>query len=748
MYNDFIDRGREVFMAAADGLEQPSVPGFLDFEIDIEVKDAQNQEYTVAVLRSPSGEAREVMKFPFSAAELESRLKDIQIALLRSSGERRLALSAEAKVVQEFGRLLFAALMTGEVRNCYAQSQILARNDDKGLRVKLRINPPDLAALPWEFLYDARQAEYVCLSRNTPLVRYVDVPMPIQPILSQLPLHILGMVANPADQIPLKVAAEKKRVQEALAPLIDRGLVELTWLEGGTWQDLYTAMSTGKWHVFHFIGHGGYDRVRDEGTILLEDPSGGTDFMSATQLARLLADHPTMRLVVMNSCEGARGGKEDIFSSTASILVRRGIPAVLAMQYEISDRAAIAFSTHFYKALAEGAPVDAAVSGARISMSLLMDDTLEWATPVLYMRSPDGVLFHIDPGARPISPPKRAVPVSETRIQARPEEAADQLQKRLAAARQKPAGIAQPPGSPPRQGPPNAPAGRPASGLAGNKIVWLGAGGLLVLVVCVCGLLGLLKLFPSPVASAPTLPFNASPVHTLTPALEITPPPVGAVTWTPPPAPEAFSSAAAVVKSYWDFYSDRRFDSAWGLLSNGFRDRTYQGNFETYKADQKTEYCDVLVTAPRLLTETREMLYILATVNFKTSGACKDAPVMLVHQMKLSNATWQIDRVLGGVTADTKCSGAVRRLASGIQAQVMTRSEPLLLRAYPAASEKQYSLESLAPNTTVSVLDGPLCAKYATAYSWWWQVRSPGGVTGWVVEGADETDPIFIAPVP
>jgi WD40 repeat protein len=75
--------------------------------------------------------------------------------------------------------------------------------------------------------------------------------------------------------------------------------------------------------------------------------------------------------------------------------VRRGIPAVLAMQYEITDRAAIEFARAFYEALADGLPVDAAVAEARIAVSLGVTNTVEWGTPVLYMRSPDGVLFRM-----------------------------------------------------------------------------------------------------------------------------------------------------------------------------------------------------------------------------------------------------------------------------------------------------------------------------------------------------------------
>jgi hypothetical protein len=76
-------------------------------------------------------------------------------------------------------------------------------------------------------------------------------------------------------------------------------------------------------------------------------------------------------------------------------LVRNGIPAVLAMQYEITDQAAMALSRAFYDALADGLPVDTAVSEARKAINLEVENTLEWGTPVLYMRSPDGVLFDL-----------------------------------------------------------------------------------------------------------------------------------------------------------------------------------------------------------------------------------------------------------------------------------------------------------------------------------------------------------------
>jgi hypothetical protein len=368
---------------------------YLNFDIAIGSSDGA---YPVSVLRSPAGEPRGELRPPFTGLELQTRLQAIEIALLKSSGERRRILAPEDRAVQEFGQALFDALISGDVRSCYDVSRSIALRDGRGLRIRLRIEPPELAVRPWEFLYDARQGEFLCLSVFTPVVRYLDLPGSIAPVQLTPPLRILAMAATPDDQAPLNVERERRRVAAALDPLQEQGKVEITWLEGQTWRELQRAMRQGPWHIFHFIGHGRFDPERDEGFIELADEYGRSAPMTATQLGRLLADHPTLRMVQLNACEGARGSARDIFSGTASILVRRGIPAVLAMQYEISDQAAVEFSRSFYEALAEGLPVDAACGEARKAISLSRPMTLEWGTPVLCMRTPDGTLFSIQPG--------------------------------------------------------------------------------------------------------------------------------------------------------------------------------------------------------------------------------------------------------------------------------------------------------------------------------------------------------------
>ncbi|MDQ3912482.1 MAG: CHAT domain-containing protein [Actinomycetota bacterium] len=361
---------------------------YLDFEL--EIGEGAGRTYPVSV-RSPKGEARAQMRFPFDEWELKDRLQALEIALLRSGGKRRRIPSPQEQAAQDFGRGLFDALLVGDVRTRFEMSLDEARRQNKGLRLKLRIRPPELAHLPWEFLYDAEQDRYLCLSATTPLVRHLDLPRGVERLAVSPPLRVLGMVTSPSGLEALDVEHEKRLVEEAVKRLRAQNLLELTWLDGQTWRYLQRAMRGGPWHVFHFVGHGGFDPATEEGALAFADEAGRKRLLRAASLAELLDDHYPLRLVFLNSCEGARGSDSDAFSSTAATLVRRGVPAVVAMQYEITDEAAIEFSRDFYEALADGLPVDTAVTEARTAVS--MESTLEWGTPVLYMRSPDGRIF-------------------------------------------------------------------------------------------------------------------------------------------------------------------------------------------------------------------------------------------------------------------------------------------------------------------------------------------------------------------
>ena len=231
-------------------------------------------------------------------------------------------------------------------------------------------------------------------ARQDQLVRHVPVASVPAPLRVRPPLRILGVVSSPRGLPALDVDREQDQLARSLVRPVGQGLAELHWAPTATWADLQDLLLDGEWHVLHFIGHGDFDPERDEGVLALVREDGRADLVAAHRLVDLLRQaRPMPRLVVLNSCSGAAAGVTDLFSGTAAALVRGGVSAVAAMQFEISDPAAVAFARGFYTAIARGRGVDDAISSGRVAILGLSDRTLEWVTPVLYLRGHDARLF-------------------------------------------------------------------------------------------------------------------------------------------------------------------------------------------------------------------------------------------------------------------------------------------------------------------------------------------------------------------
>jgi hypothetical protein len=217
------------------------------------------------------------------------------------------------------------------------------------------------------------------------------VPLSVSP-----PLSVLVMISRPIDHQSLDVDREQANLQSALSGLVDAGMLTVTLLDKATLPALADSLLRGRYHIFHYIGHGGFDERSQDGVLVLEDEGGRGRLTSGERLAVLLGNHPTLRLVLLNACEGARTSRDDPFAGTATTLVRTGgVPAVVAMQFPITDDAAITFARGFYTALSVGRPVDASVTHARLAI-FADDNDVEWGTPVLYMRAPDGRIFDVE----------------------------------------------------------------------------------------------------------------------------------------------------------------------------------------------------------------------------------------------------------------------------------------------------------------------------------------------------------------
>jgi hypothetical protein len=316
----------------------------------------------------------------------------------------RLDAQADRMSVQQMGSEIFRLLFAGKIGRLYEENTEIAKKKNVQLRIQLSVDDaPGLLDVPWEMLYDQSNRQHLCLYRPTSFFRTLDAtPFPKS---SEPPVRILCMSATPDsvgdfDFDPIDAAEEESGIRGSLDKRI-----EFHRTMSGTRQALKERLrqrlQNGGWDVFHFIGHGGYDADSAEGFLYVQEPGGaGVRALYGTKLVQMLVGpQATPQLVVLNSCLGAKSAPGHQFSSISETLIAGGIPAVIAMQFEITEVAAQVFSRGLYKALSEGATIQNAVISARQDLS---DNGSEWVTPVLYMSCPDFSL--VDPKRPPAEP--------------------------------------------------------------------------------------------------------------------------------------------------------------------------------------------------------------------------------------------------------------------------------------------------------------------------------------------------------
>ncbi|WP_441286193.1 CHAT domain-containing protein [Sorangium sp. KYC3313] len=360
---------------------------YLDF--DLTVRNNGNGGYKLEV-KSPGGEPSSDFVCPFQPEELQ-RLRSIVEGPAREvglpPGQRTAELPSRLRI---FGERLYEAVFVNDVRASLAGCMSRAQDQGAGVRIRLRLDDvPELSQLPWEYLYDRSNQTY--LAFETPIVRHMQLPGPPSAVQIRPPIRMLVMISSPQDLAQLDVEEEWKKISGALR---NSSELEVTRVPKASLEDLQRCLQTKSYHMFHFIGHGGFSEDTQEPVLMLEDEMGNS-FPATREMMKVALSHKSLRLVVLNSCEGARADSRDPFAGMAQGLVQRNIPAVTAMQFRITDKGAIKFASAFYGAIANNLPVDNALVEARKAMFFDMNPT-EWGTPVLFMRGNDGRLFLID----------------------------------------------------------------------------------------------------------------------------------------------------------------------------------------------------------------------------------------------------------------------------------------------------------------------------------------------------------------
>ncbi len=301
----------------------------------------------------------------------------------------------DGELLKGLGHELYQALFPDQINGRFQATIAGAQANNHSVRLRLIFESPQLAALPWEFLYDKQTNTFLGNNTQTVLSRYIDVPLQKRDIkAASLPLRVLVIISSPSNLAKLDVAGEEKLIRSALGKHIEAGQIELDILQEATIRNINQKLKEKPYNVFHFIGHGEFKN--DKGYIALVNQDGTANLLDDERFANFFLGNNNLGLVILNSCQGATVSSNQVFAGNAPNLVRRGIPAVVAMQYSILDSTAKLFADEFYRTLALGYPVDAAIQTTRNAISMEVGlDRRDFATPVLYMRARNGIILDV-----------------------------------------------------------------------------------------------------------------------------------------------------------------------------------------------------------------------------------------------------------------------------------------------------------------------------------------------------------------
>lgn len=321
---------------------------------------------------------------------LLAELDQLRVVLDQLSGG-----AVDEASLKQAGGSLFSILFAGPIGSLYQQALGQVYTDvNAGVRIRLRIEPPELATLPWELLHDSGRDCFLATSSETLLTRYIELSKPIRELQTALPIRILVIIPDSSGS---NVEKEKQTILGALEGL--GGAVQVQVLAGKVSSTtINRELVLKQYHILHFIGHG---KFRDNTACLsLSGEQSGEDLIAAREFSYYFQDYPCMKLIVLNSCGGAEISAPSL-TDVAQELVRAGVPAVIARRGAGAGEATKRFAEDFYLNLCLGhekGRVDIAVSHARRRMVAGWANTDEFARSALFMRTPKGVIFDLSEG--------------------------------------------------------------------------------------------------------------------------------------------------------------------------------------------------------------------------------------------------------------------------------------------------------------------------------------------------------------
>jgi len=186
---------------------------------------------------------------------------------------------------------------------------------------------------------------------------------------SDIPVKILFLAADPSDESRLRLPQELRDIKARLQ-IAKSEKYQLEQRESVRVGDITQAIFDIQPQIIHFSGHG-----KSTGELCFENEVGTVQPVKPDDLAAMFKlFKQQVNCVVLNAC----------YSEIQAKVIAQHIPFVIGMNDAIGDKAAIAFSVGFYKALAANRSIEDAYQFGCVEIQL--QGIPEHIIPVLYIK--------------------------------------------------------------------------------------------------------------------------------------------------------------------------------------------------------------------------------------------------------------------------------------------------------------------------------------------------------------------------
>lgn len=293
---------------------------------------------------------------------------------------------------ENLGNILYQALFPQLVAQLFNSTLTTVAQSGRKIRLRLTFDSPELSVLPWEYLYFKPTDFFFSTHPDISLSRYLRL-QDKREIIKTKELNVLVIISAPKDLPQLDVNNEELIIAQAIQRLKAKGVnIDVDVLQKATLKEISHQLDKKSYQVIHFIGHATFQN--GIGYVALIDNAGSCHLVDEKTFDTLFLGKKEICLFILNACKSAAVSSNQAFSGLAANLVKRGVPAVIAMQYSIPDRTAIMFAEEFYYFFVKGKPVDSIIQEVRRLIAIESGfSSRDFATPVIYLRSNNSKLF-------------------------------------------------------------------------------------------------------------------------------------------------------------------------------------------------------------------------------------------------------------------------------------------------------------------------------------------------------------------